>query len=591
MKKHNFITIFKFMCIQSLRASKGLFFVEIIVSILHALCLTLLLFSQQRFFDAVTENAAGTEAYSNLIYSFIFFAVILVLSEILNGLDNFFPNITTSKMRIRLRRHIQDKVSRLSLYEMENPKTLDMINKAEEGRYHAVCFFYLIKELLTFYLPYFLFMSIYLFRTQSYIALGVIALFIPVCFTHIIHIRLFSRAEEIKAPIRRRKDYFSECICGKNYYKETRLLGAYRYFYQKFNKELKNLLKIDYTMHLKCSYMDVLLRLFSSLCYCGTLILSLIMLINKQITLGMFVALINGITLIFSLIEEMVYQRIGSVSKSFGNINNYFRFLENYVESDSYTNSILINGAIRLDNVSFSYPNSTVKALDHVSLTLEHGESLAIVGENGSGKSTLSKIMMGLFTPQDGRVFYGSENIKAADRKILFSKVSAVFQDFSKYKLNLRTNIKISSDIDKSDDELAKLCKKTNLDIYGEQFPDQLDTILSTEFDGVDLSGGEWQRVAICRALSRPYSYIFLDEPTSAIDPIEEMYLYQKFSDIASSATSVIITHRLGVARIADRILVMKDGHVVESGNHDDLLEKNGEYKRLWNMQKEWYIN
>lgn len=579
------------MCIQSLRASKGLFCVEIIVSVLHALCLTLLLFSQQRFFDVVTENAAGTEAYSNLIYSFIFFAVILVLSEILNGLDNFFPNITTSKMRIQLRKHIQDKVSSLSLYEMENPKMLDMINKAEEGRYHAVCFFYLIKELLTFYLPYFLFMSIYLFRTQSYIALGVIALFIPVCFTHIIHIRLFSRAEEIKAPIRRRKDYFSECICGRNYYKETRLLGAYQYFYQKFNKELKNLLKIDYTTHLKCSYMDALLRLFSSLCYCGTLILSLIMLINKQITLGMFVALINGITLIFSLIEEMVYQRIGSVSKDFGNINNYFRFLENPVESDSYTNSILINGAIQLDNVSFSYPNSTVKALDHVSLTLEHGESLAIVGENGSGKSTLSKIMMGLFTPQDGRVFYGSENIKAADRKILFSKVSAVFQDFSKYKLNLRTNIKISSDIDKSDDELAKLCKTTNLDVYGEQFPDQLDTILSTEFDGVDLSGGGWQRVAICRALSRPYSYIFLDEPTSAIDPIEEMYLYQKFSDIASYATSVIITHRLGVARIADRILVMKDGRVVESGNHDNLLEKNGEYKRLWNMQKEWYIN
>lgn len=591
MKKYNFIAILKYMCIQSLHASKGLFCVEIIVSIIHALCLTLLLFSQQRFFDAVAERATEAESYTNLIYSFLFFAIVLVLSEILNGLDNFFPNITTSRMRIQLRKHIQDKVSSLPLYEMENPKMLDIINKAEEGRYHAVCFFYLIKELLTFYFPYFLFMSVYLFRTQSYIALGVIALFIPVCFTHIIHLRLFSQAEEIKAPIRRRKNYFCECICGKSYYKETRLLGAYQYFYQKFNKELQNLLKIDYTTHLKCSYIDVLMRLFSSVCYCGTLILSLIMLINKQITLGMFVALINGITLIFSLIEEMVYERIGSISKDFGNINNYFRFLENSVDSDSYTDSISIGGSIQLENVSFSYPNSTVKALDHVSLTLEQGKSLAIVGENGSGKSTLSKIMMGLLTPQDGRVLYGSQNIKAAERKILFSEMSAVFQAFSRYKLNLRTNLTISSDVNKSDDELASLCETIDLDVYGEQFPSQLDTILSTEFDGVDLSGGEWQRVAICRALSRPYSYIFLDEPTSAIDPIEEMYLYQKFSNIASSATSVIITHRLGAARIADQILVMKDGRAVEFGNHDELLEKCGEYRRLWDIQKEWYVN
>lgn len=590
MKKTRITEILKYMCIQSLYASNVLFFVEILISLMHALFLTLLLFSQQRFFDVIANKAAGNME-TTLLGSFIFFAVLLVCSEVLNGLDNYFPNIMTSRMRIQLRTQIQNKVNTLSLFEMENPATLDSINKAEEGRYHAVCFFYLVKELLTFYLPYFVFMSVYLFRTQSYIAFCVIVMFIPVCCTHIIHLRLFAKAEAKKAPIRRRKNYFSECLCGKEYYKETRVLGAYNYFYQKFRSELEALLHIENSTQRKCSYIDLLLRIFSSVCYCATILFSLHMLMQKQITVGMFVALINGITLIFSMIEEMVYERIGEISKGFGNICNYFSFLEHTVESDSYIEKAEISGAVNLDHVSFSYPNVSVKALDDICLTIEQGQSLAIVGENGSGKSTLSKVMMGLLTPQSGVVRYGTQDITKMERRLLFNKMSAVFQHFSRYKLSLRTNLTIGSEVEKTEDELVALCRETDLDINGKKFPNQLDTVLSSEFDGIELSGGEWQRIAICRALNRTYAYFFLDEPTSAIDPIEEMFLYHKFSELANGATSVIVTHRLGAARIADRIIVMKDGRIVEAGSHDALLSQRGEYYRLWEIQKEWYVD
>lgn len=590
MKKKRIFSILKYMCAQSLYASNVLFFVEILISVLHAFCLTLMLVSQQRFFDCIADRAAGDNGVS-LIESFIFMAVLLVCSEVLNGLDNYFPNIMTSRLRIRLRAQIQDKVNTLSLFEMENSDVLDEINKAEEGRYHAVCFFYLMKEVLTFYLPYFVFMSAYLFRTQSYIAFCILVLFIPVCCTHIIHLKLFAKAEEKKAPIRRRKDYFIECICGKEYYKETRVLDAYKYFYQKFGSELKELCNIDKSTQTKCSRIDFLLRAFSSICYCGTLIFSLYMLTEKKVTVGMFVALINGLSMIFAMIEEMVYERIGEIAKGFGNIDNYFGFLDRSVESDLYDQKAEISGSIKLEHVTFAYPNTAQKALEDICLTIRQGQSLAIVGENGSGKTTLSKIIMGMMTPQSGVIRYGKQDIEMLDRSFLYDRLSAVFQNFSRYKLSLRKNLTISSNIEKTDDELDILCRKVDFDINGKQFPDKLDTVLSSEFDGVELSGGEWQRIAICRALNRPYAYLFLDEPTSAIDPIEEMFLYHKFYELTKGVTSVIVTHRLGAARIADYIIVMKDGRIAEAGSNDELIEKKGEYYRLWEVQKGWYAD
>jgi ATP-binding cassette subfamily B protein len=177
---------------------------------------------------------------------------------------------------------------------------------------------------------------------------------------------------------------------------------------------------------------------------------------------------------------------------------------------------------------------------------------------------------------------------------MLFKNISGVFQNFQKYKMTLGDNISISNlglTNDLKEHTLIQACHQAELDTTSKEFTKSFDTMLSREFDGVDLSGGQWQRVAIARGLYKANDIIVLDEPTAAIDPIEETRLYQQFAQLAKDKTAIIVTHRLGSAQIADRIVVMDKGEIVEMGMHRELLLKNGKYAEMYETQKKWYTN
>jgi ATP-binding cassette subfamily B protein len=170
--------------------------------------------------------------------------------------------------------------------------------------------------------------------------------------------------------------------------------------------------------------------------------------------------------------------------------------------------------------------------------------------------------------------------------------MSGVFQKFQKYQMTLRENVMISNlDTEREDGTLLETLKKADVDIESQSYPDGLETMLSREFDGVDLSGGQWQRVSIARGINRDSKVIVLDEPTAAIDPIEETKIYKKFKEISDERTTVLVTHRLGSARIADRIVVMENGRVAEIGTHNELIHKKGTYYVLFMSQAQWYEN
>ena len=170
--------------------------------------------------------------------------------------------------------------------------------------------------------------------------------------------------------------------------------------------------------------------------------------------------------------------------------------------------------------------------------------------------------------------------------------MSGVFQKFQKYQMTLRENVMISNlDTEREDGTLLETLKKADVDIESQSYPHGLETMLSREFDGVDLSGGQWQRVSIARGINRDSKVIVLDEPTAAIDPIEETKIYKKFKEISDERTTVLVTHRLGSARIADRIVVMENGRVAEIGTHNELIHKKGTYYVLFMSQAQWYEN
>ena len=242
---------------------------------------------------------------------------------------------------------------------------------------------------------------------------------------------------------------------------------------------------------------------------------------------------------------------------------------------------------IRLDGISYVYPNSSKKALDNISLTIGDRQTVAIVGENGSGKTTLCRTIMGLYSPSEGTVFYNNIPISSVSWT---DGVSAVFQKYCKYKMTLRDNICIS-DIDKvnTDSRIKELCRQCRVNLGQGYDTSDLNTFLGRNFDGIEISGGQLQRIAIARGLYRDSNLIILDEPTAAIDPMEETRLYFDFAGICEKKTAIIVTHRLASAQIADRIIVLKEGKVVQDGSHEELLRVEGEYKRMYELRQKWY--
>ena len=227
--------------------------------------------------------------------------------------------------------------------------------------------------------------------------------------------------------------------------------------------------------------------------------------------------------------------------------------------------------------MSFIYPGTDAAAVDGVSVDLAPGTTVALVGANGAGKTTLAKLLLGLFVPTSGDVIRGTVNTRDATRQDIRERTSAVFQNFQRYRMTLRENV-VLADVARAEDEQAVLRALARGGVPAELWHGRegLDLRLSREFGTRDLSLGQWQRVAIARGLFREHDVILLDEPTASIDPLEEQAVYERFMEIAAGRTAILVTHRLGSARLADRILVMRDGRIVEDGTHERLLERRG---------------
>jgi ABC-type multidrug transport system fused ATPase/permease subunit len=225
-----------------------------------------------------------------------------------------------------------------------------------------------------------------------------------------------------------------------------------------------------------------------------------------------------------------------------------------------------------------------------VSLEIGVGETVALVGENGAGKTTLVKLLLGLYRPDAGRITFDGVDAREIDPATLRRAASAVFQQFVRYQLTFHENVAIA-DPERLDD-LERLRRAVASGGAGDilkELPDECNTLLGPDVGGVDLSGGQWQRVALARAFFREAEVLVLDEPTAALDPLAELAVFERFAALAEGRTAVLISHRLGMARLADRVLVLRDARLVEEGTHEALVRAGGEYATLFGAQARWY--
>jgi len=369
--------------------------------------------------------------------------------------------------------------------------------------------------------------------------------------------------------------------------KETRLFGAYKFFMGLFMNSLNLLLRKNWQTERKVQLITLGLNVIKAAGWAGIMLLLFRSLAAGNITVGAFAAVLASVRTLFQSFEAVFHRLNFSVTQNLGKIHNLINIME-YPEAQETDNIPDFSKGIVAKDVSFSYPDAEKNAVDGVSLTIKKGETLALVGENGSGKTTLVKILCGLYSPDAGTVHIGGQQADNTTNSSLFSKTSGVFQNHVNYIFSLKENVFLSEPTSEADPVIAMDYADVNYNDT-ETFPDGVDTKLSREFEGVELSGGQWQRIATARGLYRHHEFIILDEPTAAIDPIEETRIYKKFAELTHEKIAILVTHRLGSARIADRIVVMDNGKIVEIGTHDSLVLAHGKYAKMWETQAEGY--
>lgn len=323
-----------------------------------------------------------------------------------------------------------------------------------------------------------------------------------------------------------------------------------------------------------------------------------IFLVNEVLNHGMSIAdftfATSAVRHLTGAISQIITHYTGNLEASL-KVNDYREFLSIDLKHDmnyqkfEYEN--INNIEIEFKNVSYSYYMQEGSTLKNLSFKINKGEKIALVGHNGAGKTTLIKLLCGLYHPTSGEILINGVNIETIDRQVLNKIIAPVFQDSNHYALSVLENLTMQSKEKVDIEKVNKALELTQLTTKIDKLPDKLDTVITRDLDdtGIDLSGGESQKLSIARAVYKDSQLMILDEPTSALDAISEYELYNNFSKIIKDHSAIFISHRLSSTRFCDRIFYLDNGELKEVGSHDELMKKDGEYKKLFNMQAEYY--
>lgn len=583
--------IVKFALKHYIKSYKFFFFLVIILGIPNGLLhsVATLVFSR-RLFDNVADVIINGEPLRKAYLTIIAAGLVFIIREILDGVYNFLEGVLLYHKPFRdMKKMVHDKMSRIDPVCFEDTKLHDTVEKTEAGMYAIIGIVGYIIFLIAYYVPYFIFMSFYLHNLQPYLVWIIVLAFVPSMLSQIVKTGVVAKFEDTAAPIRREYDYYGQTITDRIYYKETRKLGAYKFFLSRLLNSMKRLGNAEWKRSRKINLIELCMNLTTACGYAGILYLLVNALVSGDITAGAFAAVLASIGKLFEWMRDLIKEGIGDFAMNIGVAKNFMRFME-LPERGGVDATPDFNKGIVAENVSFSYPNAEISSVDNVSLEIKVGETIAVVGANGAGKTTLVRLLMGLYAPTSGKVILNGMNTAEASSKSLFGGISGVFQHFQRYQMTLDENIQISDFT--NDNETDTVLTESGVDFESVgTFPNGKDTMLSREFDGVDLSGGQWQRVAIARGLYRRHNVIVLDEPTAAIDPIEESRIYRKFVEISKGKTAIIVTHKLGSTKIADHVIVMDKGKIIAVGSHDELMRDCGLYADMFNAQAVWYEN
>ena len=393
---------------------------------------------------------------------------------------------------------------------------------------------------------------------------------------------------------RRELDYLRYAGASDETAKEVKIFGLAEFLKQRYRKLAWDYYRANRSLTLRRAAWGGGLSLLGSICYYTAYAVIIYQTVQGHLSLG-DLTFLSGSFLRMRTMMESVLNRFSSIAESALYLQDLFDFFNLEPEIVSKPNPIAFPEPIRegfvFENVSFHYPNREDWGLRDVSFQLGPREKLALVGENGAGKTTLVKLLTRLYDPSEGRILLDGKDLRDYDLSQLRHAVGVIFQDFVRYHLNASENIAVGR-IEALDDHqrIVEAARRSLAERVIERLPDGYQQRIGRWFrQGTNLSGGEWQKIALARAYMRDAELLILDEPTAALDARAEHQIFSRFVELTEGKCAVLISHRFSTVRMADRILVLHEGSLLEDGSHDELLKKGGHYAELFSLQASGY--
>lgn len=396
-----------------------------------------------------------------------------------------------------------------------------------------------------------------------------------------------------RSPETRKQMYLETVLAREDYTKEVKLFGLGPLLLERYREIFDQLFAEDRSLTLRRGTWGFLLGLLGTTAFYGAYVWIALAAIATRITLGQMTMYL----MLFKQGQSAVSASLNAIGGMYEDnlyLSNLYEYLEQEVETPTGAEVVgpKPGDGVRFEHVSFTYPDAERPALEDVSFELRPGDSLALVGENGSGKTTLIKLLTRLYVPQQGRITLDGLDLTAWDEATLRQRIGVIFQDFARYQMLVGENVG-AGDVERFEDEdqWKKAADMGMAAPFIEEMADGYHTQLGRWFKGGrELSGGQWQKVALSRAFMRSRADILvLDEPTAAMDAAAEAQVFEHFREMAADRMAILISHRFSTVRMADHIIVLDGGHIVEQGSHDELMDLNRRYARLFTLQAEAY--
>lgn len=540
--------------------------------------------------DSVTNHQLRQVPLSHMFWwlvllEFVLAGVATFMSRIIEFCDTTLADRYTRHISLELMKH----AAKLDLMSYEDPVFYDKLERARAQGVDRVQMLQvagrLIQEVIT---TVSLAAAIFLFSKLLLLALVVCVVPAFLGETHF-GFMIYSLSFR-QTPGRRELDYLRVLGGTKESAKELKLFGMAPFLMARYSELADELYQQTKDLSKRRLMFGSLLALLGLMGYYGSYAYVIYGAVAGAMTVGVMVYLSGAIAGASSNIQ--------AVFTSFSGITNQALFMTDLLEFFAVKPKILskasalpapkpIRTGFEFKNVSFKYPGSSRMVLKNVNFKLEPTERIAIVGENGEGKTTLVKLLTRLYDPTEGQILLDGKDLREYDLDSLWKEIGVIFQDFMRYEMTAAENIAVGK-IEDLDNQfrIRAAANKSLAEHTIRRLPNGFDQMLGCRFEGgVDLSGGEWQKIALARAYLRDAQFLILDEPTAALDARSEHEVFQRFAELTKGKMSLLISHRFSTVRMADRVLVLADGEIAEEGKHDQLMKSGGQYAEMFELQ------